>query len=106
MKVEVSDDEYEVIKALRRFRNSVEEAIKDEILEAKSMKILTEDERVLLRNIKNEEYNGIIGREDDKTYQVGKLYLKNKYSGAKAFAFSTLYNHLFQFIKERRRIFY
>lgn len=65
---------------------------------------LTEDERVILRNIKNEEYNGIIGREDNETYQVGKLYLRNKYSGAKAFAFSTLYNHLFQFIKERRRI--
>ena len=33
MKVEVSDDEYEVIKALRRFRNSVEEAIKEKFLE-------------------------------------------------------------------------
>ena len=60
---------------------------------------LTEDERVILRNIKNEEYKNTIGRENNTTYQEGKLYLRSKYSDAKAFAISTLYNHLFQFIK-------
>jgi len=65
---------------------------------------LSEDERVILRNIKNEEYKYIIGREDDTTYQKGKLYLRSRESHVKAFTISTLYNHLFQFIKERRRI--
>lgn len=75
-----------------------------EFLNAPAKPTLTEDERVVLRNIKNEEYKNTIGREGDTTYQKGKLYLRSKYSEAKAFAISTLYNHLFQFIEERRRI--
>jgi len=99
MKVEVSDEEYEVIKALRRFRNSVEEAIKDEILEVKSMKILTEDERVILKNL-SEEYTKI-ARTD-----MNNLQIKGETLFVSAWIGFAEYNHLFQFIKERRRIFY
>lgn len=92
----------EFIEALEKYGADTNE-IKTFLIE-QATPTLTEDERVILRNIKNEEYKNTIGREDDTTYQKGKLYLRSKYSEAKAFAISTLYNHLFQFIKERRRI--
>ena len=62
---------------------------------------LTEDERVILRNIKNVGFNDKIGRWKED----GKLYLKGT-AEMKAFAINTMYAHLFQFIKERRRILY
>jgi hypothetical protein len=55
---------------------------------------LTEDERVILRNIKN---NKAIGRDKDNC-----LYFGSKGDGR--FFINSTFGHLFQFIKERRRI--
>ena len=57
---------------------------------------LSEDERVILRNIKN---NKAIGRDEDNC-----LYFGSKEDGR--FFINNTFGHLFQFIKERRRIFY
>ena len=62
---------------------------------AKDIPTLTEDERVILRNIKKEykfirRLNGVLWLEEDKNYD--------------SWAGSLPYAHLFQFIKERRRI--
>ncbi len=58
---------------------------------------LTEDERVILRNI-NKEFI-VMGRKKDKD-----LYVNDKEADVFNAYFFTMYNHLFQFIKERRRI--
>ena len=55
---------------------------------------LTDDERVILRNIKN---NKAIGRDKDNC-----LYFGSKGDGR--FFIDSTFGHLFQFIKERRRI--
>lgn len=55
---------------------------------------LTEDERVILRNIKNKK---AIGRDKDNC-----LYFGSKGDGR--FFINSTFGHLFQFIKERRRI--
>ena len=54
---------------------------------------LTEDERVILRNIKNVRS---IKRDNEGDLVIYKIYAGIYYI--------TEYNHLFQFIKERRRI--
>lgn len=54
---------------------------------------LTEDERVILKNIDNGFTK--IRREH------GELYSYNKFTGSE---YDVPFNHLFQFIKERRRI--
>lgn len=67
---------------------------------------LTEDERVILRNIRNDEFCKCIGRGDslrENTPTNYNLYLRGN-DESKAYAIGTIYNHLFQFIKERRRI--
>lgn len=60
---------------------------------------LTEDERVILRNMEFKDYN-IIGRKES-----GDLYVNYKendsFNGVLLIMFK---KHLFQFIKERRRI--
>ena len=56
---------------------------------------LTEDERVILRNIPKEFTT--IARN-----LVGELSARNK----DTWRYADVFNHLFQFIKERRRIFY
>lgn len=58
---------------------------------------LTKDERVILRNIREKE-NKYITRD-----KSGYLYITEKPFSMLALPFS-IYNHLFQFIKERRRI--
>ena len=58
---------------------------------------LTEDERVILRNIKDFI---VIGRRED-----GRLYCDCE-TGKGLGYFFDFYSHLFQFIKERRRILY
>jgi len=60
---------------------------------------LTEDERVILKNI-DKKYTHI-GRKDG-TPSI-ELYIKSKDDFKHCWCF---YNHLFQFIKERRRILY
>ena len=60
---------------------------------------LTEDERVILRNIKNYQ---IIQRNEE----TGELELVNIINSYKHIIDFVEYNHLFQFIKERRRILY
>lgn len=67
---------------------------------------LTEDERVILRNIKNDNYGKYIGRGDSSkvnTPALWTLYLRGD-DESKAYSIGTMFNHLFQFIKERRRI--
>jgi len=65
-------------------------------LQAEVQPTLTEDERVILRNIKN---NKAIGRDEDNC-----LYFGSKGDGR--FFINSTFGHLFQFIKERRRILY
>lgn len=60
---------------------------------------LTEDEKVILRNL-NEQIWEKIGRD-----KYGTLSLKTRTNDDDNF-FNCCYGHLFQFIKERRRIFY
>jgi len=64
--------------------------------------ILIEDERVILRNI-NKDYNYIGRHEEDSVFvDGGKLYVSKR---AEAHGWQSLpFDHLFQFIKERRRI--
>ena len=60
---------------------------------------LTEDERVILRNLEPKMWNTIL-REDNGDIAFGyKLSKRYRSLGRCEF-----YNHLFQFIKERRRI--
>lgn len=61
---------------------------------------LTEDERVILRNIDKIKFKNI-GRTTS-----GLLCLSDNNSDYKNLSISNLYDHLFQFIKERRRILY
>ena len=58
---------------------------------------LTEDERVILRNINYMR----IGRD-----KLGRIYVQDKFINSVREANLNVFNHLFQFIKERRRIFY
>lgn len=58
---------------------------------------LTEDERVILRNI-DKKYTHIGRRDGTPSLE---LYIKSKNDFKHCWCF---YNHLFQFIKERRRI--
>lgn len=58
---------------------------------------LTEDEKVILRNIKS--HCNQIGRDENSI-----LYLGNCNTVYKDRAISGYFNHLFQFIKPRRRI--
>ena len=63
---------------------------------------LTEDERVILRNIKNNDFGKYIGRGDssrENTPVYYNLYLRGD-DESKAYAIGTIYNHLFQFIKD------
>lgn len=66
-------------------------------LEEQVIPKLTEDERVILRNIDKQEYF-YIGRADDVT---DNLYLVNDRHGRVDI---DMFNELFRFIKERRRI--
>lgn len=68
-------------------------------LQAQATPTLTEDERVILRNL-NEQIWEKIGRD-----KYGTLSLKTRTEDDENF-FNGCYGHLFQFIKERRRIFY
>ena len=70
----------------------------------KTKPTLTEDERVILRNIDKTQLE-LIGR----TATDGELYLAyrygtNKYEVMHETEFDMAYGHLFKFIKERRRI--
>ena len=58
---------------------------------------LTDDERVILRNIKDAE---LIGR----TPNLGQLYVMTTKGETYEVYFNKMFGHLFQFIKERRRI--
>ena len=72
-----------------------------EFLAEKVQPILTEDERAILRNVELNRYNKI-GRKLE-----GALYLKETTSVMLNSTFDDFFNSsLFQFIKERRRIFY
>ena len=62
---------------------------------------LTEDERVILRNISNKRYTHIARGEFDGLRLLDKA--NNNYDVSTSF---NMYEKLFQFIKERRRIFY
>lgn len=64
-------------------------------LETEAKPTLTEDERVILRNIDKKFL--IIGRDEDSLYLAYNNIAEYTYN----FEF---YNNLFQFIKERRRI--
>lgn len=80
-------NEYDVCEGIRKFLSA----------EAKKKKpTLTEDERVILRNI-NKKYN-YIGRHEDSIFiDAGKLYVSIR---AGAHGWSSLpCDHLFQFIK-------
>lgn len=95
MKVEVSDEEYEVVKALRSFRNSVDEE------KVKPMVLLSDDEKVILKNIITDNYKYI---HRDK---VGVLWItQDRWLVARPFRISDsiywfgMYRHLFQFIQE------
>ena len=59
---------------------------------------LTEDERVILRNI-NKKY-GLIKRDNNKNLYVQAVNVEDE----EDWNFIDPFNHLFQFIKERRRI--
>lgn len=73
--------------------NSMEQAFKD-FMESKAKPILTEDEKVILKNIDKKYIN--IKRNDD-----GDLIFV-AYGSANFYI--PVYNHLFLFIKSRRRI--
>jgi hypothetical protein len=66
-------------------------------LEEQVQPTLTEDERVILRNIKN--YNFIARDRGNDLYVSNKTGIHSEYIGG-------LFGSLFQFIKERRRISY
>lgn len=61
---------------------------------------LTEDERVILSNIPKELYFNI-ARDN-----VGDLFLLERIDFSGNIKDFSLFNHLFQFIEERKRIFY
>lgn len=72
----------------------------DQMLRERAKPTLTEDERVILRNIKS--IHNVIGRNRD-----GNIQLMCKEPRVKDCIWHinlSCYNHLFQFIKERRRI--
>ena len=70
-----------------------------EYFESTTTPTLTEDERVILRNLEPKMWNTIL-REDNGDIAFGyKLSKRYRSLGRCEF-----YNHLFQFIKERRRI--
>lgn len=68
-----------------------------QFLKEQARPTLTEDERVILRNL-NEQIWEKIGRD-----KYGTLSLKTRTKDDENF-FNGCYGHLFQFIKERRRI--
>lgn len=63
---------------------------------------LTEDERVILRNIDPRECN-VIGR-DKNTEELYLAYSKTVEMEDREYLFDVIFPNLFQFIKERRRI--
>ena len=69
-----------------------------QFLKAESKPTLTEDERVILRNLNN-KFNKI-GRTD------GVIQIRRTIGELTDWHCFCAYSHLFQFIKERRRIFY
>lgn len=82
-------NEYAKIQSANFFRDFLQQPIKP---------TLTEDEKVILRNIdKKIKY---ITRD-----KSGYLYITEQSFSMLALPFS-IYNHLFQFIQPRRRIFY
>ena len=62
---------------------------------------LTEDERVILRNIDLKEWQ-LIGRKDEELY-LAYIYGESK-STERDYIIDSMYGKLFQFIEERRRI--
>ena len=76
----------------------------NDFLNMKVQPTLTEDERVILRNIDPRECN-VIGR-DKNTEELYLAYLKTTEKEDREYMFDVIFPNLFQFIKERRRIFY
>ena len=82
------DEPYEII---RRF------------LEKNTKPTLTEDERVILRNVKWKGYSAThIGRESEN--KGSYIYIRFENDIEMVYFFDNFFGHLFQFIKERRRI--
>lgn len=73
-------------------------AILDNFLCAEHMPTLTEDERVILRNLDNYE---IIGRTGKDLEGITDVYVSDEHTSESLYMFKP---DLFQFIKERRRI--
>ena len=101
------DDKFETSSFMNDFilfkssKSAKEYHIKDLYYEEKRFFELTEDERVILRNIRNADYGNYIGRGDslrENTPINYNLYLRGN-DESKAYAIGTIYNHLFQFIK-------
>ena len=68
---------------------------------------LTEDERVILRNIKLLPQNKyVIGRTPTGWQDIYIKKVPREEFSEDTLLYFPIYNHLFQFIKERRRIFY
>lgn len=71
----------------------------EEFMQEEVKPTLTEDERVILRNIANGFVR--VGKDEwSKNFYAKRKIVEN----AADYEFLTCFNHLFQFIKERRRI--
>ena len=91
----------ELIQNLTNYINKTQKPTYEKIknfFEQKA-KLLTEDERVILRNIDKRWKN--IYRNSGGGLELHEIYL-----GEEQMMIFYSYNHLFQFIKERRRILY
>lgn len=74
-----------------------------QFLSEKAQPTLTEDERVILRNVKWKGYTAThIGRE--KENKGSFIYIRFENDIEMTYFFDNFFGHLFQFIKERRRI--
>ena len=89
----------EFIQKLTNHINKTQKSTYEKIKEflEQPAQILTEDERVILRNI-DKKYYKICRDEDNNVTLIQKL---GEYDGT---MYADEFNHLFQFIKERRRI--
>ena len=84
--------------------SDAEKAFKN-FFEEQAKPTLTEDERVILRNVKWKGYTAThIGRA--KENKGSFIYIRFENDIEMTYYFDVFFGHLFQFIKEWRRIFY
>ena len=103
---------YELASELYEFTNDIEEKHKylkgmiQDFFNTPIPPTLTEDERVILRNINRINYQ-FIGRRNEFSARLYLAYIdkgEKKIEEEMTFTYAFNQDHLFQFIKERRRI--